>query len=112
MTALVSSVISHTSLTAACTFGFLGSLDKVPVISVSEMITKKSLINEWNSVGCVFTSLSSTSRNEGFSCRDAIVVCFSRWMQWLLTSHVRRYHRHCGSSGHVWQGRFKAFPIQ
>jgi putative transposase len=36
----------------------------------------------------------------------------SRWMQWLLTSHVRRYHRHRGTSGHVWQGRFKAFPIQ
>ncbi|QDU55356.1 REP-associated tyrosine transposase [Aeoliella mucimassa] len=36
----------------------------------------------------------------------------SRWMQWLLTSHVRRYHRHYQSSGHVWQGRFKAFPIQ
>jgi putative transposase len=36
----------------------------------------------------------------------------SRWMQWLLTSHVRRYHRHYHGSGHVWQGRFKAFPIQ
>ncbi|HUG93794.1 MAG TPA: transposase [Planctomycetaceae bacterium] len=36
----------------------------------------------------------------------------SRWMQWLLTAHVRRYHRHYGGSGHVWQGRFKAFPIQ
>ncbi len=36
----------------------------------------------------------------------------SRWMQWLLTSHVRRYHRHYDSSGHVWQGRFKAFPIE
>ena len=36
----------------------------------------------------------------------------SRWMQWLLTCHVRRYHRHYNSSGHVWQGRFKAFPIQ
>lgn len=35
-----------------------------------------------------------------------------RWMQWLLTSHVRRYHKHYHSSGHVWQGRFKAFPIQ
>ena len=35
-----------------------------------------------------------------------------RWMQWLLTSHVRRYRRHYGGSGHVWQGRFKAFPIQ
>jgi len=36
----------------------------------------------------------------------------SCWMQWLMTCHVRRYHRHYGSSGHVWQGRFKAFPIQ
>ena len=36
----------------------------------------------------------------------------SRWMQWLLTSHVRRYHRHYHSSGHVWQGRFKAFPVE
>jgi putative transposase len=35
-----------------------------------------------------------------------------RWMQWLMTAHVRRYHRHYGGSGHVWQGRFKAFPIQ
>ena len=36
----------------------------------------------------------------------------SRWMQWLMTSHVRRYHRHYHSSGHVWQGRFKAFPVE
>jgi putative transposase len=36
----------------------------------------------------------------------------SRWMQWLMTSHVRRYHRHYKGSGHVWQGRFKAFPVQ
>lgn len=36
----------------------------------------------------------------------------SLFMQWLLTAHVRRYHRHYQSSGHVWQGRFKAFPIQ
>jgi putative transposase len=36
----------------------------------------------------------------------------SRWMQWLMTSHVRRYHRHYKGSGHVWQGRFKAFPIE
>ena len=35
-----------------------------------------------------------------------------RWMQWLMTSHVRRHHRRYGSSGHVWQGRFKSFPIQ
>jgi putative transposase len=35
-----------------------------------------------------------------------------RWMQWLGTAHVRRYHRHYGRSGHVWQGRYKSFPIQ
>ena len=36
----------------------------------------------------------------------------SRWMQRLLTAQVRRYHRQSYGSGHVWQGRFKAFPIQ
>jgi putative transposase len=36
----------------------------------------------------------------------------SKWMQWLMTSHVRRYHCHYGTSGHVWQGRYKSFPIQ
>lgn len=36
----------------------------------------------------------------------------SRWMHWLMTTHVRRYLRHYGSTGHVWQGRFKAFPTQ
>ncbi len=35
-----------------------------------------------------------------------------RWMHWLLTAHVRRYQRHYHCTGHVWQGRFKAFPIQ
>ena len=33
-------------------------------------------------------------------------------MMWLLTAHVRRYHQHYHSTGHVWQGRFRAFPIQ
>ena len=36
----------------------------------------------------------------------------SPFMQWWMTSHVRRYHRHYRSHGHVWQGRFKSFPIQ
>jgi putative transposase len=36
----------------------------------------------------------------------------SAYMAWLLTAHVRRYHQHYHSSGHVWQGRFRAFPIQ
>lgn len=36
----------------------------------------------------------------------------SRWMAWLLTAHVRRYRAFRGGSGHIWQGRFKAFPIE
>jgi putative transposase len=36
----------------------------------------------------------------------------SAYMMWLTTAHVRRYHRHYHSSGHVWQGRFRSFPIQ
>ena len=36
----------------------------------------------------------------------------SKWMQWVMTSHVRKYHRHYGSSGHVWQGRYKSFLVQ
>jgi len=33
-------------------------------------------------------------------------------MGWLLTAHVRRYHQHYHSSGHVWQGRFRDLVIQ
>lgn len=36
----------------------------------------------------------------------------SNYMMWLLTAHVRRYHKHYHSSGHVYQGRFRSFPIQ
>jgi putative transposase len=36
----------------------------------------------------------------------------SRWMQWLLTTHSHRYHLQHGTTGRVWQGRFKAFPIE
>jgi len=39
-------------------------------------------------------------------------VDLSKWMQWVMTSHVRKYHRQYGSSGHVWQGRYKSFLIQ
>jgi putative transposase len=35
----------------------------------------------------------------------------SAWMQWLLTAPVHGYRRRYRGSGHVWQGRFKAFPI-
>jgi putative transposase len=36
----------------------------------------------------------------------------SDYMMWLLTAHVRRYHQHYHSTGHVRHGRFRAFPIQ
>jgi putative transposase len=36
----------------------------------------------------------------------------SRWMHWVLITHVRRYHQHYHTSGHIWQGRFEAFPIE
>jgi len=35
-----------------------------------------------------------------------------RWVQWLLMAHARRYHRHYQTTGHVWRGRFQAFPLQ
>lgn len=44
--------------------------------------------------------------------RPAHGLDLSRFMQWLLTSHVRRHHRRYETSGHVWQGRFKSFLIQ
>lgn len=34
------------------------------------------------------------------------------WMHWLLTTHSHRYHLTHGTSGRVWQGRYKAFPIE
>lgn len=38
----------------------------------------------------------------------------SRFMQWLTVTHVRRWHAHrnSGGTGHLYQGRFKSFPIQ
>jgi putative transposase len=33
-------------------------------------------------------------------------------MHWLLTTHASRYQKQHRSTGHVWQGRFRAFPIQ
>lgn len=34
------------------------------------------------------------------------------WMHWLLTTFVRHHQRRYASVGRIWQGRFKAFPIQ
>jgi putative transposase len=38
----------------------------------------------------------------------------SRFMRWITATHTMRYHAHyqTGGQGHVYQGRFKSFPIQ
>jgi putative transposase len=33
-------------------------------------------------------------------------------VHWLLTTHAHHYNLSHGSSGRVWQGRYKAFPIE
>jgi putative transposase len=35
-----------------------------------------------------------------------------RFMHWLLTTHVQRHRIRHGTTGRVWQGRYRAFPIQ
>ena len=39
-------------------------------------------------------------------------VTISRVLQSLSVAHTRRFHRRYGSSGHVWQGRFKSPVVQ
>jgi putative transposase len=36
-----------------------------------------------------------------------------RWMRWVGVTHVRRHHERCHSrgGGHLYQGRFKSFPV-
>ncbi len=36
-----------------------------------------------------------------------------RWMGWMGVTHVRRYHErhHSRGGGHLYQGRFKSFPV-
>ena len=38
----------------------------------------------------------------------------SRFMAWVTLTHTQRWHAHRGSAGtgHVYQGRFKSFPVQ
>ena len=33
-------------------------------------------------------------------------------MHWLLSTHARRFRSKWEGAGHVWQGRFKSFPVQ
>ena len=38
----------------------------------------------------------------------------SQFMQWLTLTHTQRWHahHHTAGSGHLYQGRFKSFPVQ
>ncbi len=36
----------------------------------------------------------------------------SSWLRTFTTKQVRLYHKRNGSSGHLWQGRYKSFPVQ
>ena len=38
----------------------------------------------------------------------------SHFMRWLTTTHARRWHehRHSTGQGHLYQGRFKSFPVE
>jgi putative transposase len=40
-------------------------------------------------------------------------LALGRWMGWVGVTHVRRYHEHYHSrgGGHLYQGRFKSFPV-
>lgn len=44
--------------------------------------------------------------------RPRTSASLSRWMHWLMTSYGQWYRLKYESVGHLWQGRFKAFPIQ
>lgn len=47
-----------------------------------------------------------------FLLRPRYAAQLSSMMQWLMTSHVRGYHKHYGSCGHIWGGRYKSFIVQ
>jgi putative transposase len=70
---------------------------------------------------------------EGLAAYDVKLLCFvlmpnhwhlvlqphvdgelSRFMRWITATHTMRYraHYHTAGEGHVYQGRFKSFPIQ
>jgi putative transposase len=40
-------------------------------------------------------------------------LALGRWIGWVGVTHVRRYHEHYHSrgGGHLYQGRFKSFPV-
>ena len=47
-----------------------------------------------------------------FVLRPADGQALARWTHWLLSTHAAAHRRSYGTSGHLWQDRFKAFPIE
>jgi putative transposase len=44
--------------------------------------------------------------------RPASDCDLKQWAHWLFTKHASHYHAKYRTNGHVWQGRYKAIPIQ
>jgi len=44
--------------------------------------------------------------------KPAAAADLPAWLHWLLTTHAARHHRERASTGRIWTGRYKAFPIQ
>jgi putative transposase len=74
---------------------FVGLLDEARRRSAVELLAFCVMPNHFHLVARVDDSAS-----------------LSEMMQWWLTSHVRRQHKRNATSGHIWQGRFKSFPVQ
>lgn len=47
-----------------------------------------------------------------FVLRPKVGKDMSEWMRRVLTAQVRNYHKRHLTNGHLWQGRYKSFPIQ
>jgi putative transposase len=47
-----------------------------------------------------------------FVLRPRIAEHLSKGMHWLMNNHIQRYRIIYQSSGHIWQDRFKQFPVQ
>lgn len=67
-------------------------LERFPV----ELLTYCLLPNHWHLVARPMTN-----------------AALGRWLGWVGVTHVRRHqeHYHCRGGGHLYQGRFKSFPV-
>jgi putative transposase len=47
-----------------------------------------------------------------FVVRQSGAADIPKWIQWLCTTHARHYHAKHGTSGRLWQGRYRACHVQ